>query len=763
MPLSNQGSTLSDFDLTTRDGLARACAELLDRPETFAEELEWYPAFEQLVADAWSADRETRASRNFHEKLWLTDPDRVSRNAFEFNDAALDDADFREWFADWTFQPTPSGLGDRKRYFADFLREASLRLRKHFKSMPRVRLRLGIAPFHPNALTSTVLLRPLGQLLDVLGVESPKKPLMRSIVAANRIESVLGPCAPTASARAQRLALSSLLLKLHGGGTATTTEEQESEQPGQLVPLPASRRRKGLTAIKGKFEGLLTVIEFVSNGVTRDELLDFLRSEAPSLKESTLGIWINCLRAEFDVIRRDGDQYVLTDRGEALLETQDPIELASFLLTQILGVDETVVRLRDDGPMSRGDLVEALQRMNPGWTSDYAPTSMINWLRSFGAIELRDDHRLHLTDAGQRWAELVTWQPEPFVPKDVDEEEIEHEPTVAADTTLVVPPLTSITTRLAAHGTFPPTLVAQLHAGLWANARRHFAVLSGLSGSGKTLLARGYAKSLFDDETRAGTHLRVVAVQPGWYDPTALLGYVNPLRGDAYVRTEFLEFLMRVVEHPSEPFVCVLDEMNLSHPEQYMAPLLSAMETGSSIHLHSEGAVFDGVPPRIPYPKNLVLIGTVNMDETTHGLSDKVLDRAFTLEFWNIDLDAYPRWTGRELEKESTAAARVLLEGLMKALAPARMHFGWRVVDEVLDFLVRNQAEGSPLERTHALDAVVYAKILPKLRGEDAPRFRTALEQAETVLKEHGLPESRAKLAQLTEDLDHRGSARFWR
>lgn len=755
---------MPDFDLTTRDGLARACAEYLDNPETFAEELEWYPAFEQLVSEVWTADRETRSSREFHEKLWLTNPVPVSWNAFEFNDAALDDADFREWFADWTFQPTPSGIGDRRRYFADFLREASLRLRKHFKSMPRVRLRLGIAPFHPNALTCTVLRQPLGRLLDVLGLDSPKYPLMRSITAANRFESVLGLCEATDAARAQRLALSSLLLELHGGGTTTTTEEQESEQAGQLVPLPASRRRKGLTAIKGKFEGLLTVLEFVSNGATRDEFLDFLRSEAPSLKESTLGIWINCLRAEFDLIRRDGEQYVLTDRGEALLDTQDPIELASFLLTQILGVDETVVRLRDDGPTSRRDLVEALQRMNPGWTSDYAPTSMINWLRSFGAIELRDDHRLHLTDAGQRWAELVTWEPEPFVPQDVDDAELDDEPAPRATGALQIPKLADITTRLAAHGTFPPPLVAQLHAGLWANARRHFAVLSGLSGSGKTLLACGYAKSLFDDsDPRANTHLRVIAVQPGWYDPTALLGYVNPLRGNAYVRTEFLEFLMRVVEHPSEPFVCVLDEMNLSHPEQYMAPLLSAMETGSSIHLHSEGEVFDGVPPRIPYPKNLVLIGTVNMDETTHGLSDKVLDRAFTLEFWDIDLDAYPRWNGRELANDSAKSARALLGDLMRALAPARMHFGWRVVDEVLDFLVRNQADGGQLELQDALDAVVYAKVLPKLRGEDAPRFREALVQAGKVLHEHGLTRSRAKLAELSEDLDHRGSARFWR
>ena len=68
------------------------------------------------------------------------------------------------------------------------------------------------------------------------------------------------------------------------------------------------------------------------------------------------------------------------------------------------------------------------------------------------------------------------------------------------------------------------------------------------------------------------------------------------------------------------------------------------METGGDIPLHGEGKTIDGVPERLRYPPNLVLIGTVNMDETTHALSDKVLDRAFTLEFWDIDLDDYPGW-----------------------------------------------------------------------------------------------------------------------
>jgi hypothetical protein len=158
-------------------------------------------------------------------------------------------------------------------------------------------------------------------------------------------------------------------------------------------------------------------------------------------------------------------------------------------------------------------------------------------------------------------------------------------------------------------------------------------------------------------------------------------GYVNPLRPDAYVRTPFLDFLLAATQEPDAPYVAVLDEMKLSHPEQYLAPLLSAMETGAAIDLHREGELLDGVPPSLPYPTNLVLIGTVNMDETTHGLSDKVLDRAFTFEFLDIDLAAYPRWGSRGLSHDTEQSARAALEAMMVALRPARLHFGWRLVD----------------------------------------------------------------------------------
>ncbi len=137
--------------------------------------------------------------------------------------------------------------------------------------------------------------------------------------------------------------------------------------------------------------------------------------------------------------------------------------------------------------------------------------------------------------------------------------------------------------------------VESLHLGLWADDQRHFAVLAGLSGTGKTQLGYHYGRALVvTDADETESRLLTVRVQPGWHDPSPLLGYSNPLAGGAYQRTEFLNFLLRASQRPAEPHVCILDEMNLSHPEQYLAPLLSAMEQRDGVldlHLGSAGNV----------------------------------------------------------------------------------------------------------------------------------------------------------------------------
>ena len=175
----------------------------------------------------------------------------------------------------------------------------------------------------------------------------------------------------------------------------------------------------------------------------------------------------------------------------------------------------------------------------------------------------------------------------------------------------------------------------------------------------------------------------------------------------------------------------------------------------------------DDVPQSIQYPNNLVLIGTVNMDETTHGLVDKLLDRAFTLEFWEVDVAKWPGWEKNELPAGEEKQVKEILNALMKALEPARLHFGYRVIEEIVAFCKRCHYPEWPLE--DALDAVVYAKVLPKLRGDDSKRISDALEECKKVLvdkeEKRGfiLSNSANKVEELIKDLKATGSARFWR
>ena len=311
---------------------------------------------------------------------------------------------------------------------------------------------------------------------------------------------------------------------------------------------------------------------------------------------------------------------------------------------------------------------------------------------------------------------------------------------------------------------FEPDMVESLHLGLWAHKQRHFAVLTGLSGTGKTQLAIEYAKALTGPDGRANGRICIIAVQPGWYDPTPLLGYVNPLGENRYTEAEFVRFLMHANQDPSTPHVCVLDEMNLSHPEQYLAPIFSAMELEhGEITLHSGDAAQYGIRPSVRYPPNLVLIGTVNMDETTMGISDKVLDRAFTLEFWDVDVGGWPGWEKTSLIDQDRDAVRQILTRLMETLSAARLHFGWRVIEEVVRFMEQRQSQSAELSVSDALDRVIYAKVLPKLRGDDSPRFRNALEDCRTALNESNLTRSAQKVDELIEDVEQTGSFRFWR
>lgn len=752
---------MSERNLTTDEGLRSACAVVMDRSTWDDQRINWVRQLAGTLAWVRSTDEGGRATRDFQYRLWEQNHVAAVGQGQIPVDAALDDSSFREWLAARSMQPLPADPDARTRFLTELYEGLKDRLVPVCRAVPHLKIFRVMAALYPAGMTTVASAGMLDALTRAMGSRRRLPPVERHVFVRTRIDSVLGAPSTADDELALRMTIPWLLYEEFVlAPSATTSQALEPSRASELVPLPAARRRRGLTAIKGLFPAVLSALEFVRDGVTRPELLDFLRAASPESKASSLGMAINVLQSELGVIKAQGDRYILTARGEDVLESQDPTHLSDWLLTGVLGVDKALAELRDKGPRTRPELLAALRTMNPGWTADFAPQAIISWLRSMGVIASTGDYRQRLTEVGAEWAARVHWTPEPLA--DEPDEEVPGTTVVPSAGEILLPPLSDIVPAVQQHGHFPPSLLARLHTGLWAPSRRHFAVLTGLSGSGKTLLARAYGKAV----VAAGTESRllVLPVQPGWYDPGALLGYVNPLRGDTYVRTPFLDALIAASAAPTQPHVVVLDEMNLSHPEQYMAPLLSAMETGGLIPLHSEGELFDGVPRALQYPSNLVLIGTVNMDETTHGLSDKVLDRAFVLEFWDVDLDSYPRWKDiTMLDPAEVQRVRQLLSALMKVLAPARLHFGWRVVDDVIDFVERAAALSAGLPLDAALDSVIYAKVLPKLRGEDGPRFRDALSGAEEVFGQFGLVECGNKVAELRRDLQSTGTARFWR
>jgi hypothetical protein len=312
-----------------------------------------------------------------------------------------------------------------------------------------------------------------------------------------------------------------------------------------------------------------------------------------------------------------------------------------------------------------------------------------------------------------------------------------------------------------AGGHYPHGEVRRYHAALNFLAHKHFVILSGLSGTGKTLLALRYARAVhaIADPKIQDPFLMVCAVRPEWTDPTGLTGYYDVL-SNRYVVPPFLEAVLLATAYPASPVFVVLDEMNLARVEYYLSDVLSAIETGEPLHLHSnsvplEGSTGTSIRAELPLPQNLYITGTVNVDETTNPVSDKVLDRAVVIDMSAVDLTGF--LAGLEKRHPSLAAARKACEGHLVAthglMTEHGLGFGYRVAEEVVRYHAFAAKHLGAIPETTTDDLMVQ-KVLVKLRGaEKQRRLLSGLAAALT-----GLPRSQAFIANLTADLDEFGS-----
>ncbi len=275
----------------------------------------------------------------------------------------------------------------------------------------------------------------------------------------------------------------------------------------------------------------------------------------------------------------------------------------------------------------------------------------------------------------------------------------------------------------------------------------------------------------------------VVPVRPDWVDNRGLLGYLNPLTNE-YSTTPFLNLLLRARAEEERasaggdtphPFFVILDEMNLARVEHYFSDFLSALESGEAIPLHEDETIESGesesgprVPRQLKVPGNVLFTGTVNVDETTYMFSPKVLDRAFTIEFDQVDLEGFTEGTssedtsglnlagdqGRPLDllpsgqsddddwkpsredwvefSKKTAGHHKALLRLHDILEGQHRHFGYRVANEIARFVNLAREQAAEADTDAAVDAAFDLALLQKV----LPKFHGTQQELESLLEE---------------------------
>lgn len=306
-----------------------------------------------------------------------------------------------------------------------------------------------------------------------------------------------------------------------------------------------------------------------------------------------------------------------------------------------------------------------------------------------------------------------------------------------------------------------------------------FLLLAGISGTGKSRIVRELARACWSEGTeeykaQKPANFEMIQVKPNWHDSSDLIGYVSRVSGEpVYVAGDFLKFIAKAWENEDVPHFLCLDEMNLAPVEQYFAEYLSVIESRKSIDgeivtdaiiekcaeqwyfdLTAKLTTNDEVRTRfmnegITIPKNLIVVGTVNMDETTFSFSRKVLDRAMTIEMNEVDLEGgldkkyesigklgEAELIGDAVEGVDVYAAHKevcdttinYLKAINEKLEGTPFKVAYRTRNEFLLYVVNNlpynkdeNGEDIPQEVViaRALDEITKMKILSRIEGDE--------------------------------------------
>lgn len=368
---------------------------------------------------------------------------------------------------------------------------------------------------------------------------------------------------------------------------------------------------------------------------------------------------------------------------------------------------------------------------------------------------------------------------------------------------------------------------------LTAMRTKPFLLLAGISGTGKSRIVKQMAfescpdiPALRSDKTAPGNY-ELIEVKPNWHDSSELLGYESEIGGPHYVVTPFVRFLVKAMRYPDVPFFVCMDEMNLAPVEQYFAEFLSVLESRKLLadgtitseplikadifskyadQLHRDLDITDTDTYKAVYdrlkkdglrlPSNLIVVGTVNMDETTHQFSRKVIDRAMTIEM-NIEdsetpfknffeggdaLHYYDNPQPKDLflpkvvqASEALSILRAedasylkenvpgLLHSLNSALNGTPFKIAYRVQNELILYFFslreENPDEAAEALLAQAMDAILMMKVLPRIEGDEDLLDKPLKALAQFT---ENYPQASRKIAEMQERLPRAHFTSFW-
>ena len=311
-----------------------------------------------------------------------------------------------------------------------------------------------------------------------------------------------------------------------------------------------------------------------------------------------------------------------------------------------------------------------------------------------------------------------------------------------------------------------------------------FVLLAGISGTGKSRIVRKLAqatnpKTYAKEEDRwkdnRPDNFELIQVKPNWHNSMDVIGFYSSV-SKRYEFTSFVRFIVKAWQHLDTPYFLCLDEMNLAPVEEYFAEFLSAIESrsfdengnyitdpiikpfnefedevkGKMLNELFKGKEFtEGMRLAeqfsnngLTLPPNLMVMGTVNMDETTFTFSRKVLDRAMSMEMNEVDYDAFLSGKTETMPiltafnsllverpqkaaevKDDIEAERIVayLKSINALLEGTPFKLGYRAANEAMLYVSACQDfanDGFKLQ--NALDEFTLMKILSRIEGDDS-------------------------------------------